>query len=454
MILQPLVEKKFNHDRAISSPPYESSVLIETDGDRSQGLKALIIDDERHVRQAVQLLVEWERHGIRDVFEATDGESAILMIREHHPEVIITDMMMPGVDGTELLSWIQEHAPCSKTIVISGYNDFRLVRHSMKTGGLDYLLKPINESEIQTAVKRAVLLWKQEADSRKLQCSINIEVNQLKPICWEKLFTQLIQHPDDNHKQISEIKREFSSFGDMASCRCSILSLTTIDERIQHEFGKHHDLLFFALTNVCNEILRKSMSGFAFRYWSSEDEIVLLHWNKLDHAEKIIEEINHSLFKSLGARFDFGIGTEKKFHHEVQQAYLEAKAALHQRNVQKANDRIYVLESAQDSNVMTDIQKYIQTHYFNELSLMHLSNTFHFSREHISRRFKQDFGVNVSDYLEQIRIAKAKQFLSSPCLKISQIAEMVGYPDMKYFTKVFKKTTGNSPQHYRNALKS
>ncbi|WP_258171458.1 response regulator [Paenibacillus sp. R14(2021)] len=354
----------------------------------------LIVDDERHVREAVRLLVEWERHGIREVFEATDGESAIQVIRKHKPEIIITDMTMPGMDGTELLSWIQKHAPCSKSIVISGYYDYRLIRHSMMAGGLDYLLKPINERELQKAVKQAVLLWKQEADSRKYQCSVNIEVNLLRPIYWEKLFTELIQHPDDNPKRLSEIQREFSAFGAMDTCRCSVLSLAKMDEGIRQEFVKHQDLLFFALTNVCNEILRRTLSGFAFRYWSSEDEIVLLHWNHLECVEEVIRKINKGLFDTLGARFDFGISSDKRFHSEVQQAYLEAKAALHQRNVEPARDQIYILEHAQDRNVMAEIQQYIETHYFTDLSLTHLSNQFHYSREYISRRFKQDFGVN------------------------------------------------------------
>ncbi|MFC4809933.1 response regulator [Paenibacillus sp. GCM10023250] len=415
-------------------------------------MKALIVDDERHVREAVRLLVEWERHGIGEVYEATDGESAIQVIREHDPEIIITDMRMPGMDGTELLSWIREHAPSSKSIVISGYDDYHLIRHSMTAGGLDYLLKPINESELQKAVKQAVLLWQREAVSRKLHCSVNIEVNRLKPIYWEKLFTELIQHPDDNRSRLSEIQRDFSEFGAMDTCRCSVLSLAKMDEGLRQEFVNHQDLLFFALTNVCNEILRRTLSGFAFRYWSREDEVVLLHWKHLERVEEIVRKINNSLFDTLGARFDFGVSSDKRFHCEVQQAYLEAKAALHQRNIEPAYDRIYILEHAQNRKVMAEIQHYIETHYFTDLSLMQLSNQFHYSREYISRRFKQAFGVNVWDYLHQVRIDNAKLYLANPCLKISQIAEMVGYGDIKYFSKVFKKTTGCTPQDYRKDL--
>ena len=168
------------------------------------------------------------------------------------------------------------------------------------------------------------------------------------------------------------------AFGTLTACRCSILSLEKVEESVRREFEYHHDLLFFAIANVCNEILRMSLSGFAFRYWSSDDEVVIIHWNELDHVEPTIRKINQGLYNALGARFDFGIGTTKQFHSEVRHAYLEAKAALHQRYVEPAKDRVYVLEAAQDRNAMDDIRKYIQSHYFTELSLKHLSDRFHF----------------------------------------------------------------------------
>ncbi|MNW09067.1 HTH-type transcriptional activator Btr [compost metagenome] len=71
------------------------------------------------------------------------------------------------------------------------------------------------------------------------------------------------------------------------------------------------------------------------------------------------------------------------------------------------------------------------------------------SREYISRKFKQEFKENLSDYLGRIRIEKARLLLLNPNCKISQIAEQVGYQDEKYFSKVFKKWTGQTPGDYR-----
>lgn len=92
-------------------------------------MKAIIIDDEQHVRDAIRLLIHWEDYEISSPFEAASGSEAIEILRKESPDLIFLDMMMPGMHGTEILEWIYEHLPHSKTIVISGHDDFAYVRH-------------------------------------------------------------------------------------------------------------------------------------------------------------------------------------------------------------------------------------------------------------------------------------------------------------------------------------
>jgi YesN/AraC family two-component response regulator len=421
-------------------------------------MKALIVDDEQHVREAIQMLVDWESYGIVEIMEASDGGAAIEVIRAANPEIIFTDMMMPGVGGCELLSWIQENAPCSKTIVISGHDDFQLVRHSMTTGGIDYILKPIDPDELEKAVAQAVSLWKEESVSRREQQSRNIEINAIKPIYWEKIFTELIQHSDKEGKKLSDIRREFPDLAAATQCHCSIISLRDLDPYIETKYNSHRDLLFFSLTNISNEFLqaaRTSRSGFAFRCWSSEDEIVLLQWNGLTQLHEQMDRLNQAFRDTLGARFDIGISTIRDFPLEVHHVYREARAALQQRNVVANESRIYTFGESSESrmteerNIIAEIQQYMEANYHTDLTLQHIASTFYLSREYVSRRFKQKAGVNLSEYLEQIRIDKAKIYLKDHDVRISQVAAMVGYQDDKYFSRVFKKLTGCTPKDYR-----
>ncbi|WP_270164442.1 response regulator transcription factor [Paenibacillus sp. SYP-B4298] len=116
--------------------------------------------------------------------------------------------------------------------------------------------------------------------------------------------------------------------------------------------------------------------------------------------------------------------------------------------------RAILEHQARESSAINDIVAYIDKHYMDNLSLQQLAAAFHLSREYISRKFKQEFGHNFSDYLSAYRIGKAKQLLLNPYLKLAQIAEMVGFSDVKYFSKVFKKQEGRSPREYRQQQES
>ncbi|XID91902.1 helix-turn-helix transcriptional regulator [Paenibacillaceae bacterium WGS1546] len=79
-----------------------------------------------------------------------------------------------------------------------------------------------------------------------------------------------------------------------------------------------------------------------------------------------------------------------------------------------------------------------------------MSDRFFLSREYISRKFKQQFRKNFSEFIENVRMEKAMLLLLNPHYKVVQISKMVGYQDEKYFSKVFKKAVGMSPNQYRN----
>ncbi|MNI67614.1 HTH-type transcriptional regulator YesS [compost metagenome] len=84
-----------------------------------------------------------------------------------------------------------------------------------------------------------------------------------------------------------------------------------------------------------------------------------------------------------------------------------------------------------------------------DLSLQEIASQFFLSREYVSRRFKQVFHENQSEYLERVRIENAKILLTNQQYKIAFIAEMVGYPDSRYFSKIFSKLTGMTPREWR-----
>lgn len=102
-----------------------------------------------------------------------------------------------------------------------------------------------------------------------------------------------------------------------------------------------------------------------------------------------------------------------------------------------------------EADPILQIGAFIERHYAEELSLQGMSERFYLSREYISRRFKQQYGVNLSEYLLSIRMLEAKRLLETSRQRIYEVAQAVGFSDDKYFRKVFKKQVGITPNEYR-----
>lgn len=116
----------------------------------------VIVDDDSLARSQLKYIIDWEREGCSIKGEATNGKDAQKIILEIHPDIIITDMNMPIIDGIELIRWISENAPGSAVIAVSGYEDFTYVKSSLRGGALDYILKhQMSEKVIKSVLKTA-----------------------------------------------------------------------------------------------------------------------------------------------------------------------------------------------------------------------------------------------------------------------------------------------------------
>ena len=542
-------------------------------------MKALIVDDEKHVRDAIRLLVEWDAHGIDHIYEAADGTQAVELLSAHKPQIVMTDMMMPNMSGSALMEWISQHSPTSKLIAISGHDDFALVRHTMQHGGMDYILKPIDPDTINTAVAKAVAAWLQDEKERAARHQQRMQVNEFKPLLSEKLWSSLLDDPSVYEANMRRLELEFGLPAGIDEVRITVAVINVCHPTFRHKFGDNRQLLYYSLLNIANEIVNRGAQsrGAAFRYASAPNELVLVMWKQAEELEAVLQQVNEGLQQTMQRNLHFGVSEKVAFPAGMQDAYARAKAALAQRNLLERGSHIHAarelaapeeagasaaskavrlssydeawklavqsghaeqLKSAvrrwvdaarslqavtphmlqawlkewgalrmriaqevapdaadqiiaqltqhdslteidcteelqwdvwedawqtaltelsaallshqgQEQHIIFDIAKYIEQHYHEELSLQDMAGRFYVSREYISRKFKQQFGINLSDYVTQIRIEKARMLLLNPHLRIVHVAEMVGYQDEKYFSKVFKKVMGASPNAYR-----
>ncbi len=119
-------------------------------------LTLLLVDDEKHVRDAIRQMCDFPALGITRVLEAENGQDALRLILRERPQIVITDMKMPLVSGAQMLRMARDAGFSGQVIVLSGFKDFEYTREGIRTGALDYLLKPINRGELNDTLKKAV----------------------------------------------------------------------------------------------------------------------------------------------------------------------------------------------------------------------------------------------------------------------------------------------------------
>jgi len=128
-------------------------------------IKVMIVDDNKLIRQSIIMTMDWNLMGCKVVCEAANGLEAMSLSKEYLPDLIITDIRMPEIDGLELTERIKKYLPFVKVIIITGYDEFKYAQRAIKLGAFDLILKPINNQELHDVITRAVNESEKEIES-------------------------------------------------------------------------------------------------------------------------------------------------------------------------------------------------------------------------------------------------------------------------------------------------
>ncbi len=154
-------------------------------------LNVLIVDDEEAVRLSVRYLANFEKRGVSNVYEASNGNEARRIMHEHRIHILLTDICMSGEDGIFLMDWVSTHFPGTKIIAISGYQNFNYILQAMRNGAMDYLLKPIDPVRLDALLGTAVQELTDRGDENDCevfeQLRAYIEGNYDKSLCLDDL---------------------------------------------------------------------------------------------------------------------------------------------------------------------------------------------------------------------------------------------------------------------------
>jgi len=532
--------------------------------------KLLIVEDEAEVRYGIRNNIDWRSMGFEVMAEAGNGREALDLIENTKPDVVITDITMPIMDGLELSCILRKEYPTIRTIILTGYDDFRFAQRAIKYGVSDYLLKPVLPDDLS----KLMLRIKDEIDAEIAEKEdiqkLRLYYQQSIPIIKDKFLTSLITARTDNdeieNKKASlELDLEGEGFAAAAA------SIDSESAGGWDNDGNDSELLKFAILNIAQEIIRKHSMGEVF--FHVNNLAFILKFDKYDiesnyqSAYTLLEEIRQSVERYLKVTITLGIGNICNSLQKINESYRTAVTALDYKLIMGGNRVIYIgdiepqttynlvydeikernlinsikfgtkkdvskavealfneigvctaslkecqlylleilasiaklsrsfqidtddiikidhnlfieifsldnicdirnrieeiclnamerIQSNRKTNtekIMDQAKAYIEKNYRDyNLTIQKISNYLHISSSYFSMIFRKEAGETFLNYLIGIRIKAAKELMQDPDLKIFEIAERVGYPDLNYFSYFFKKNTGMSPREYRN----
>lgn len=183
-------------------------------------IKVFLVEDEIIMREGIRNNINWEQEGFEFVGEASDGELAYPLILKLRPDILITDIKMPFMDGLELSRLIKQEMPEIKIIILSGYNEFEYAQESINIGITEYLLKPIVAAKLLEAVRKVGQLVLEEREHREVLKTFEQEHMENVQLARQKLFRRLVLE----HHAVSDILKEGREIGlDLAADRYNIL---------------------------------------------------------------------------------------------------------------------------------------------------------------------------------------------------------------------------------------
>jgi two-component system response regulator YesN len=358
--------------------------------------KVLIVDDETIIREGLRKHVNWADLGLEVSFTADNAESALKYAEISPPDILITDICLRGKDGLHLVEDLLERGIAPLVILISSYNDFSYAQRAVRLSVVrEYILKPIDMehlSRVLTDLKNS-LSHNETISSSSSEPEISVSIY--------RNFLQKIQNNGyDRYQLVHYIK-------------------TGNTEKVMEIWSSAERIMLHPSTSL--NILRR----FSFSFIISLISDGILSEDNSD-AQDPLKIIDHCASCQDITSYITNLICQKS--NAIQQGSQSVRSKL-----------------------IDSCLKIIDREYCNpDFNLTVLAAELNVAPNYLSSRFKDEMGIGFMKYRLEKQMEKAKLLLRNPSYKIYSVSILVGFLDEKYFSKQFKKYTGDTPKDYRN----
>lgn len=526
--------------------------------------RIMLVDDEPLILAGIGSMLEWEKLDCRIVGKAANGQQALEKLAELKPDIIITDIKMPAMDGLEFMKRAREQGNQSPFILLTNLEEFSLAREAVHLGAVDYLVKlELSEEKLEESLKKAMeqcrLLFPANHGESGQQYELSMTesirnyfrrvlvfdmdakadeaVERQIRIQFQKPVVMLIHFHygnegfsssftrDDQKKAmgfaediISEMVNGFFDHSCLVRRDQNgfILVLSTEgiqdhESRIRRMSEKFLSVIrdYFELSasvavsqqgegiEEFPELLYQVMSAMNYTYYEWSEPIVF-YSEKCEESRRHSSNFNISFMKKdltqairqndsdhFGTTMDQMIGLLMEhrpsrpqvingcsslyyfiasfFEEKEEQAFPYAVDIIGQLNrMGNLNDMIQwisgfkdqvtaVLDARRNGRLDRNVelaQQYVQEHYREKITLGGVAEWLNISQGHLSSTFKKQVGQNFSDYVNHVKVEKAKELIATHQYMMYEISDLLGFDTQYYFSTVFKKVAGCTPKEY------
>ena len=359
--------------------------------------KILAVDDREIFLIELKRLKVWgEKSEFQIADTASNGREAIELLNKNSYDLVLTDIRMPAVDGLQLLREIQKDKLCSCVVFLSEYSEFNYARQGIVLGAFDYIVKPASEETMIELLKRTKVF---------LDNIHNKEHNLL-----------------NNEMQLIEADSEWA--------------YPTSDEKQIISYLINKEDYAIGLFKVTTENIYSVLS------------------NNIIKADIITKKMYHNVITAVYENFEW-----LSSYIDIQ--FFETIDYINNGNVNNFMEfycrkityllnflKRFYLETSDE--LIKSICEYILNNSNSNLKLKSIAEKFYINNTYLSNTFATKTGVGFNDYVTTVKMARAKYLFINTQLKTYEIGYQIGYHDINYFSKLFKKYYGKNPSEYRN----
>lgn len=512
-------------------------------------MKLLIADDETTVLEGLQCIIDWGALGFSICALARNGAEALDQILEEQPDLVLLDIRMPRLSGTEIVQFARENGFQGHFIILSGYSDFSYAQTAIRYGVDFYLTKPIDEDELENAVltvKKQIdeerrsaetishyrenarftvlmnlltgnfrtikelnledlhlsadtyqvilyerflndpfqisydftdllLISNSDADFFEHISIDNREVVLLKGTQALERFVRLLSHYQIHPQKGSPLDSLFLTYGRPVSAPEDIMfSYFDASALLERRFYCNHNqhVLGFKMLPSDQEFTYQ-LSDEAARHYSSLllDSIQTQNYRNISDLLKQLEKDLYYCVSDIASvkHFLIDIYLQIKQHIAARYGEVQIPFPTNSAMIDSIDGKHYLYEilnmleeqfemytnaigAPSSQSIMDDILHYIKHNYRENLKLETIAPLFGYNSAYLGKLFTKKVGESFNSYLDRIRIEQAMLLLKDPTWKVYEIAEQIGYKNVDYFHKKFKKYCDMSPAEYRKSL--